>query len=123
MFELTVQRTFCAAHSIAVGGQREPLHGHNWVVKAAVAGPELDRDGLLCDFHLLERELERILQPWHNQNLNVTHPFDDINPTAEQIARYVAEALARALPAGASLRCVSVTEAPGCVATYRWDEP
>jgi 6-pyruvoyltetrahydropterin/6-carboxytetrahydropterin synthase len=122
MFELTVERTFCAAHSIAVGGQREPVHGHNWLVKVAVAGPTLDRDGLLCDFHLLERELERILQPWQNQNLNVIDPFDEMNPTAEHIARHVAAALAPALPAGASLRCVSVTEAPGCVATYRLDE-
>src|SRR5690606_16287926 len=57
MFEISVQRTFSAAHAIVVRGRREPLHGHDWRVTIVVAGNDLDADGLLCDFHALEAAL------------------------------------------------------------------
>jgi 6-pyruvoyltetrahydropterin/6-carboxytetrahydropterin synthase len=87
-------------------------------VVAEVAGPALDPDGMLVDFHAVEANLDRILGRLHNRNLNDTAPFDRVNPTAELVARHVAEALAPSLPGGVRLRAVSVREAPGCTATY-----
>lgn len=118
MFELSVERTFCAAHAIVIAGKREPMHGHNWHVTVTVSGDALDADGLLCDFHLVERELDRVIGSLHNTNLNVTAPFDTINPTAELIAKHIADAIMPALPAHVRLKRTSVTEAPGCTATY-----
>jgi 6-pyruvoyltetrahydropterin/6-carboxytetrahydropterin synthase len=119
MFELTVQRVFSAAHAIVIAGMREPVHGHDWRVRATVAGPELDEDLLLCDFHALEAALDRIIAPFQNADLNATPPFDRVNPTAEAVARHIADALAADLPAGVRVAAVAVTEAPGCEAIHR----
>lgn len=123
MFELTVQGEFCAAHSIRIAGEREPLHGHNFRVSVCVSSEALDADGLVCDFHAVERALREVLRPLHNADLGTTPPFDRVNPTAEEIARHIAGAvgsgLKGVLPAGARISAVSVTEAPGCTATYK----
>src|SRR4051812_35540071 len=98
MYELSVEREFCAAHAITMAGQREPMHGHNWRVTVVVAGEKLDANGLLCDFHLIERQLDRVIGQVHNRTLNEIPPFDRINPTAEHVARHFADAVAAALP-------------------------
>ncbi len=123
MFEISVITEFSAAHAISIAGRTEPLHGHNWRVTAAIVADSLDADGLVCDFHAVERSLRDILGPFNNANLNETPPFDQVNPTAEQIALHIgerlSELLAGALPAGARVGSVEVTEAPGCAAIYR----
>ena len=118
MFELTVQRDFRAAHAIMMGGHLEQTHDHCWHVSVVVQGDRLDNDGLLCDFHLIERELEGVIDCLRDRDLNRTPPFDRLNPTAEHVARHIGEQLARTLPPGVALKSVSVTEAPGCVATW-----
>ncbi|HRP63176.1 MAG TPA: 6-carboxytetrahydropterin synthase [Phycisphaerales bacterium] len=119
MFELSIKREFCAAHAIMLKGEREPLHGHNWHVTVIVTGETLDADGLLCDFHELERTLDSIIQPLNNRNLNETPPFDRVNPTAELVAKHIADRMKAALPTGVRLLSARVTEAPGCAATWR----
>lgn len=119
MFELTITREFCAAHSLMIHGRREPVHGHNWRVTIVVAGDTLDDDGLLVDFHALERKLDDIIAPLHNADLNTTPPFDSLNPTAERVAQHIGQAMQRELPTHLRLHSASVTEAPGCVATFR----
>lgn len=123
MFRITVQDAFCAAHTLQIAGAHEPVHGHNFRVTAAIEGPSLDTDGLLCDFHTVEASLRSILDPFRNNNLNATPPFDTTNPTAELIAKHIAGELTAALasalePYGSRVAWVSVTEAEGCVATY-----
>jgi 6-pyruvoyltetrahydropterin/6-carboxytetrahydropterin synthase len=123
MFELTVETVFSAAHAIMIGGAREPVHGHDWHVTACVAGESLDEQGLLVDFHEIEECLGGIVRPFRNANLNATPPFDMVNPTAENVARYLGTALAeraRLAPGrGVRVAWVRVTEAPGCAVTYR----
>lgn len=119
MFELTVERQFCAAHALVIQGDREPTHGHNWTVTAQVSGDTLDHDGLLFDFHVIEKYLDQILQPFHNANLNECAPFDRINPSAEHVARYIAEQLQTRVGDAVRVSSVRVSEAPGCAATYR----
>lgn len=118
MFEVSVQSTFCAAHAVTINGIRETRHGHNWEVTFTVAGPVLDADGILCDFLEIQRLLEVLLDRFKNQDLNVTPPFDQINPTAEHVAKYIAETMIGQLPAGVMLVRAAVLEAPGCHATY-----
>ena len=119
MYELSIERVFCAAHAIVICGVREPMHGHNWHVTVRVAGARLNEDGLLVDFHAVEDALDTVLAPFRDGNLNETPPFDELNPTAELVARHIADYVVDQLPDDVLLHSVSVTEAPGCVATYR----
>ncbi len=119
MYELTIESTFAAAHAISIAGDTEPIHGHNWHVTVCVAGAELDADGLLVDFHVLEERLRAETSRFHNTSLNETRPFHEINPTAENVARHLGEHMSEALPPEVHLAWTRVSEAPGCTATYR----
>jgi len=123
MYEITVDRTFCAAHALLISGQREPVHGHNWHVTVTIAGDVLDDDGLLCDFHTVSRVLKEVCRPFENRNLNEVTPFDKTNPSAEHVARHIGcqlgERLDAALAPHARVSAVRVTEAEGCAATFR----
>ncbi len=118
MYELSIERDFVAAHAITMAGVREATHRHTWHVTVIVAGSQLDADGLLYDFHLLERGLGEIVERFDDADLNATAPFDQLNPTAEHVAEYIAQQMSVRLPDSVALRRVSVTEAPGCCATY-----
>ncbi len=123
MFSISVQDEFCAAHALTIAGAAEPVHGHNFHVVLTLEGPDLDDDGLLCDFHTIEASLRDLLDPFRNADLARCPPFDSINPSAECIARYIAQAMHQRVGASlaplARIASVSVTEAPGCCATYR----
>ena len=118
MYELSVEREFCAAHAIVINGRREPVHGHNWKVQVVVGGESLDDNGLLCDFHVIERDLDAVIKRFDNNDLNATPPFDRINPTAERVAQHIGDEIAKNLPARIRLLRTTVSEAPGCKATY-----
>lgn len=124
MYELSVEREFCAAHAIVIGGIREPVHGHNFRVTVTVAGEKLDADGLLVDFHALERVVDGVVEPLKNVDLGASAAFARMNPTAEVIARQIGRAVSDRLGGvagaeGVKLQGVRVTEAPGCSVTYR----
>lgn len=122
MFEINVDAEFCAAHALLIQGVRETVHGHNWRVTVTVAGSKLDDDLLLIDFHVVEVELGKILDPFRNADLNKTPPFDGINPSAEAVARHIGDTLNGRLPGGPDrprVVGVRVTEAPGCSVVYR----
>ena len=125
-FALEVECEFAAAHAIVLMGERERLHGHNWRVVVSVAGDLLDGEELLCDFHAVERMLAEIVAPFRDGNLNETAPFDQVNPTAEAVARHVAAELSSRLPRNnpaVHLEWVRVTEAPRCTAVVRLPRP
>ena len=119
MYELTIETVFSAAHAIDLPGGRELLHGHDWRVTICLAGEQLDKWGLLVDFHTIEDELHKIVKPFHNHTLNDVPPFDEVNPTAEHVAQHIGQALRKVLPEGVSLAWSRVTEAPGCAAVWK----
>jgi 6-pyruvoyltetrahydropterin/6-carboxytetrahydropterin synthase len=118
---VTVHRTFCAAHRLRLGdGSEEPVHGHNWRVAVTVAREDAGVDAIGCvvDFHDLQSRLGALLRPWDTSDLNAHPPFADfeVNPTAEHVARVIAERLD--LPAGVRVTRVEVSEAEDCVAVW-----
>lgn len=122
MYRLRIQGEFCAAHAITVAGEREPVHGHNWRVTLVVAGPTLDGDGLLVDFHALKGVMNDVLNALNNKDLNTIEPFRRLNPTAEHVARHIHESVRERagalMPNTVRIESVEVTESPGCAAVY-----
>ena len=119
MYEVTIQRHFDAAHALrGYAGRCENLHGHRYEVAVCLATEELNDIGLAYDFTELKAVLqERVLSRLDHVNLTETVPFDEMNPSAENIARFVCDQMAEALPQ-ALIRWVRVWESPDAWATY-----
>ena len=127
MFQISVEREFCAAHALVIAGVREAVHGHNFRLTVTVQGERIDTDGLLLDFHALERLVDEIIRPLNNADMNASPAFTSgkQNPTAELIAKHIGDRVAAGLagitPHGTEtprLASVRLTEAPGCAVTY-----
>ena len=92
MFEVSKESYFAAAHNLrGYGGKCEELHGHNWRVRLCVRAEQLDHLGMVVDFKILEDVLGEILSRLDHHFLNEIEPFDDQNPSAENISKYIAE--------------------------------
>lgn len=120
MWEISHETVVAAAHQLRhAAGEGERLHGHNWRIKATLRAKELDRSGFVVDFALLGKTLRDLVEPYEHVFLNEIAPFDDVEPTAENIARVVADNLAAKLDDGRVLvHKVEVWENDVCGATY-----
>jgi len=123
MYEASVEESFAAAHNLrGYCGKCEKLHGHNYKVRVTLAGKELDSTGLLYDFVELKRVIQSVIRTLDHSYLNELPPFDELNPSAENIARYIYDEAAKQLPAatnGAEIAGVTVWETETAAATYR----
>ncbi|MDR3793131.1 MAG: 6-carboxytetrahydropterin synthase QueD [Terracidiphilus sp.] len=89
MFEVTVEAGFSSGHYLRnYRGKCENPHGHNYKVRVTLAGAELDSTGLLLDFKLLKQVMRPVIDRIDHQMLNDLEPFTELNPSAENIARY-----------------------------------
>ena len=110
-YQITVTSGFCASHQLRLyDGSMETLHGHNWTVILTVAAEKLDEIGVVMDFHVLERRLQKVLDPMHNHHLNDVEPFGRTNPSAENVATHIGQTIR--LPARVRLDSVEVWETP-----------
>lgn len=126
MFEVSVDETFSAGHALrGYKGKCENPHGHNYKVRVTLEGPELDSIGLLFDFVHLKQILHAVINNMDHKYLNDQAPFDAINPSAENIAKYLYDEASRGMktlpqPAKAPrITSVTVWETDITSATYR----
>jgi 6-pyruvoyltetrahydropterin/6-carboxytetrahydropterin synthase len=123
MYEVSVEETFSAAHQLRnYHGKCENLHGHNYKVLVVAAGPELDDTGLLYDFAALKQALRTVVRALDHTFLNENAPFDVLNPSAENLARFIHDETARHMPPsanGSALASVTVWETETSAATYK----
>jgi 6-pyruvoyltetrahydropterin/6-carboxytetrahydropterin synthase len=120
MYELTVRDHFDAAHSLrGYDGECRRLHGHTWDVEVTVRGGRLDGIGIVYDFKRLKADLRAVLDDYDHVHLNEVAPFDEINATAENLARVVYERLTAAVGAEVEVAEVAVWESPIARLVYR----
>lgn len=120
MYDLMIRGHFDAAHALhGYPGECRELHGHTWDVEVVVRGGELDVVGIVYDFKTLKADLESVLEPLDHHYLNDVPPFDRMNPTAENLARHIYEALEARVGREVSVVEVSVWESPIAKITYR----
>ena len=90
MFEVTVEDSFAAGHYLRnYRGKCENPHGHNYKVRVTLTGKELDKAGLLLDFKDLREVMRQVIDRLDHQMLNDIEPFKDLNPSAENLAKYL----------------------------------
>jgi 6-pyruvoyltetrahydropterin/6-carboxytetrahydropterin synthase len=89
MYEVTVDGDFSSGHYLRnYRGKCENPHGHNYKVRVTLRGETLDVAGLLLDFKDLKHVMRPVIDRLDHQMLNDLEPFTEINPSAENLARY-----------------------------------
>ena len=89
MFEVSVEDSFASGH--ALRGYRckcENPHGHNYNVQVTLHGERLDNIGLLFDFKDLKVAMNDIIDRLDHKFINDIDPFTELNPSAENMAKY-----------------------------------
>lgn len=90
------------------------FHGHGYACEVTVRGPVDPTTGMVIDLGALDRVLAReIVDRFDHRNINLEIPaFADgkLVPTGENLARFIFEHVARALPPEVTLARVVVRE-------------
>ncbi len=123
MFQVSVDESFSAGHALRnYKGKCENLHGHNYKVRVTLEGAQLDQTGLLYDFVHLKQVIHGVIQEVDHKFLNDQAPFDTVNPSAENLAKYFYDETSkqmRNVPNGARIASITVWETDVTSATYR----
>ena len=123
---------FSAAHVLhGYAGACNRVHGHNFKVELEVEARAVDDVGMAIDFTRLESILASIAQGLDHRLLNEIPPFNEVNPTAENLGAYFWTRATRALAGeggsaedapqvarGVRLRAVTVRENDRTSVTY-----
>ncbi|OGX17728.1 MAG: 6-carboxytetrahydropterin synthase QueD [Omnitrophica WOR_2 bacterium RBG_13_44_8b] len=116
MYSIKVESNFSSAHNLrAYKGKCESLHGHNWKIEAVVAGRRVDKTGMVLDFTDLKSKLNHILEGLDHKYLNEVPYFKKVNPTSENIAKYIYDKLKAQIT---GLKSLTVWENNTSSATY-----
>ena len=122
MFQVSVEESFSAGHALrGYKGKCENPHGHNYKVRVTLEGPALDSVGLLYDFVHLKQIIHDVIGVVDHKFLNDLPPFDVINPSAENIAKYLYDEASKQMrqqPNGARIASITVWETDQTAATY-----
>lgn len=131
MFRVSREINFCYGHRLLnYSGKCQHLHGHNGRLIITIRAASLDESGMVLDFN----EIKQVVSCWIDENLDhrmilkrddpavpalekLGEPMFliDTNPTAENIAKLIADyAIAKGIPVAE----VRLWETPNCFATY-----
>ena len=122
MFEVSVQQTFAAGHALRnYKGKCENVHGHNYRVEVMIQGEQLDSIGLLVDFVEVKRAMRSVIDFLDHQFINDLVPFTEINPSAENIAKFFYDRMSEGMKTEVPVRIaeVKVWETDTSSAVYR----
>ncbi|MDB4098970.1 6-carboxytetrahydropterin synthase QueD [Candidatus Thioglobus sp.] len=120
MFALKIVTDFASAHSLRdYPGDCARLHGHNWQVEVSVCSQVLDDSGIAIDFREIKKQTKLVVKRLDHQYLNEIKPFDVLNPTAENIAKYFFDEIALLITnKDVKVKEVMIWETPRSAVTY-----
>ena len=121
VYDIYVKDQFAAVHALrGYDGQHAKMHGHNWTVEACIQCTKLNQRGIGIDFQDVRETLGDVVGLLSHTNLNDVAEFGAINPTTENLAKFIYSELSRRLnTAHIRVKKVSVLERRGCGAAYR----
>lgn len=107
MYTVTKRIEVAGAHQLTLPypSKCSRLHGHNWIIHVTCQSETLDENGMVVDF----TKIKEVVMQLDHQYLNDI--LGDINPTAENIAKWIADRVPHCTK-------VSVQESEGNVAIY-----
>ncbi len=123
MYEVEIITGFSAAHRLMnYNGKCEHLHGHNYRVHVTAKASSPGEGGMVMDFGELKKAAVTVVEKLDHTFLNEVQPFDKVDPSAENIARFLFDEISKNLDDQADLlHSVSVWESDSSRATYLKD--
>jgi 6-pyruvoyltetrahydropterin/6-carboxytetrahydropterin synthase len=120
MFVLKIVTDFASAHSLRnYPGDCSRLHGHNWGVEVMVYSNKLDEKGIAIDFREIKKQTKVVVKRLDHQYLNEIKPFNVLNPTAENIAKYFFDEVGSLINnQDVGVKEVTIWETPRASVTY-----
>ncbi|HEY5602098.1 MAG TPA: 6-carboxytetrahydropterin synthase QueD [Gammaproteobacteria bacterium] len=108
-YKLKIVTDFASAHTLRnYPGACSQMHGHNWKVEVEVIATALDKAGMGIDFKEIKKATKQVTAELDHRYLNEIKPFDEINPTAENLAAFIYNGVAELLNNG-RVRVTTVT--------------
>lgn len=97
-YRLKIVTDFSSAHRlIDYPGECQHLHGHNWKLEVEVGASLLDKIGMAIDFKAIKNAARELSSALDHKYLNDLPPFQERNPTAENIAAWFFTELSKQL--------------------------
>lgn len=123
-YRMKIVTDFAAAHLLRdYPGVCSRLHGHNWKVEVEVVATQLDKVGMGLDFADIKTATRGLIGTLDHRNLNDLAPFDEINPTAENIAAHLYQCLSKELnDERVKVDAITIWETERACVTYSEDE-
>lgn len=119
MYVISVDSHFDAAHHLRdYQGECSQLHGHRWRINVKVKKEEANAIGICIDFKDLRGLVNSVVQRFDHQHLNQIAPFDEMNPTAENLAKFFFDEIKNLLPQDTIMSEVTVWESEKQSVTY-----
>lgn len=114
MYKVSKRMEIAGSHQLKLDYDSpcQNLHGHNWVITVYCKAEQLDQNGMVVDFAKVKKAIHGRLD---HGNLN---DIVDFNPTAENIAKWVADEITPMCAKGGYCYKVDVQESEGNIATY-----
>lgn len=121
VYEIYIKEHFAAAHALeGYEGDCASMHGHNWEVEAYIQCTRLDKLGIGVDFRDVKAAVNDVLSGLDHTNLNKLEAFENINPTSENLSKFLYQKLSAALNTEhIKIKKVMVMESPGCGSSYQ----
>ena len=98
MYEVSKEIMISATHRVREHqGGCERIHGHNWKILVYVEAKELNNMGMVIDFKDLKNIMIKVIMPMDHNDINTYPPFDKLNPTSENISKYIFDEMSKEL--------------------------
>lgn len=113
MYYVKKRMEVSAAHNLNLDYESrcKNLHGHNYIITVYCKSNHLNSAGMVIDFS----HIKEVVNEFDHKYINDMEPFTTINPTAENMAKYICEHITNCYR-------VDVEETEGNVATYIIEE-
>ena len=111
MYKIFIETHFAAAHQLhGYQGMCKDLHGHTWKVRVEITTNQVNEIGISFDFKELKSITESVIDRLDHQHINEVAPFDQENPTAENLAKYIYHEVKKKLPSFVRMSQVTIWE-------------
>lgn len=99
-----------AQHYILIDNKKGEPHSHCFEIVVDIASTQISK---FTSFNEIEKLFEEILNPYQNKLLNTIKPFDELNPTIENICQYFKDSFDNVLQSiGWFLMVIEISETP-----------